>query len=557
MQTARRLYLYLLSGIGLGVLVSGISLLLTTLFGALGLGSGPTFGGDTALRERLTLATALTVVALPVWLIHWLAAERGVRPGRTNAADERSSGVRGLYFAVAMAALLVAAASAAITLVETVVLAISGTSIASRNPAGDLALLLVAGAAWGYHFAIRMRDWRRGPISGAGAWLPRTYLYGSALVGLLMMLFGLADLLGMVIDLALRSGEPSFGGDSWWAMPLAGIVARIAVGGAVWVGHWWYAGRLLADGGHRGSVERPARLRLTFYVALLVVAAAATIGYAGQAVRVLLEMALGVSDLATSPALAAIGSSAAAAVIFAAAWWVHARWLHNEARSVEDTAHPETSWRLAAYPLALVGLAYGAVALAWLIGLLLEVTLGGGRTLIGADFVRVELASALPYALLGMALWLWQWGRIGRRRTAQPEAEGTSTVRRAAILVVLAATVVAGIVTLGVILYRLLGTLFGLEAPGDVVSELRTPIGGLLVAVGLAAYHGVALRRDQALRVEVGATEPAVPSLAERSLRLSGPPGEQQMETVIALLRTGLPEGYALEDADPDERRMS
>jgi hypothetical protein len=557
MQTARRLYLYLLSGIGLGVLVSGISLLLTALFGALGLGSGPTFGGDTALRERLTLATALTVVALPVWLIHWLAAERSVRPGRPNADDERSSGVRGLYFAVAMAALLVAAASAAITLVETVVLVISGTSIASRNPAGELALFLAAGIAWGYHLTVRARDWGRGPISGAGAWLPRTYLYGAALVGLLVVLFGVVDLLGMAIDLGLRSGEATFGGESWWAMPLAGIVARIAVGWAIWLGHWWYAGRLLADAGHRGSAERSARLRLVFYVALLVVATAATIGYAGQAMRVLLEIALGVSDLATSSAMAEVGSAAAAAVIFAAAWWVHARWLHHESGSLGDPARRETAWRLAAYPLALVGLAYGAVGVAWLISLVIEVAIGGGRPFIGTDLLRVQLASALPYALLGMALWLWQWGRIGRRRAAHPAAEGASTVRRAALLVVLAATVVAGIVTLGVILYRLFGTLFGLQAPGDVVSELRLPVGGLLVAVGLAAYHGMVLRRDQALRIEARATEPAVPSLAERSLRLSGPPGEQQMDALIAMLRTGLPEGYALEDADPDERRMS
>ena len=38
MQTARRLYVYLLSGISLGALVIGITMLLTVLFEALGLG---------------------------------------------------------------------------------------------------------------------------------------------------------------------------------------------------------------------------------------------------------------------------------------------------------------------------------------------------------------------------------------------------------------------------------------------------------------------------------------------------------------------------------------
>ena len=97
MQTARRLYLYLLAGIGLGVLVWGVSLLLTTLFQSLGLGGGEVLSGEQTVRERLTLATATSAVALPVWLIHWLVAERGVRPGRPEAEAEWTSAVRGLF----------------------------------------------------------------------------------------------------------------------------------------------------------------------------------------------------------------------------------------------------------------------------------------------------------------------------------------------------------------------------------------------------------------------------------------------------------------------------
>jgi hypothetical protein len=118
MQTARRLYLYLLAGIGLGVLVSGISLLLTTLFQAIGLGGGDPFAGEQAVRERLTRATAMSAVALPVWLIHWFLAERGVRPGHPDADVERSSAVRGLYFALVLGALLVAMFVSAGSLVE-------------------------------------------------------------------------------------------------------------------------------------------------------------------------------------------------------------------------------------------------------------------------------------------------------------------------------------------------------------------------------------------------------------------------------------------------------
>lgn len=86
MQTARRLYVYLISGIGMGMLVAGLTMLLSVLFGRLGL-AGSVLGGEgDVIGQQLTLASALIVVGLPVWLIHWLAAERSVRPDRPDAA---------------------------------------------------------------------------------------------------------------------------------------------------------------------------------------------------------------------------------------------------------------------------------------------------------------------------------------------------------------------------------------------------------------------------------------------------------------------------------------
>ncbi len=128
MQTARRLYVYLLSGISLGALVIGVTMLLTVLFEALGLGNTGevVFGGEDATRQQLTLASAVTAVSLPVWLIHWLVAERSVRPDRPTASIERTSDVRGLYFALAMGALLLAMATGVASMLEAIVLRMAG-----------------------------------------------------------------------------------------------------------------------------------------------------------------------------------------------------------------------------------------------------------------------------------------------------------------------------------------------------------------------------------------------------------------------------------------------
>jgi len=549
MQTARRLYLYLMAAIGLGVMVSGISLLLTTLFEALGLGGGSVLSGDQALRERLTLATAMTAVSLPVWLIHWFVADRGVHSGRSDADVERSSAVRGLFLAAVLGATMIAIFVSAQTLVEVAMLWLAGNSIEFRSPASALGLLVAAGVAWGYHLRVRRNDWRDGRIVGAGAWLPRAYLYVATFVGLFVLLFGIVGLAELVGRVLSGGADPGFGDESaWWAFPLAAAVSSTLVGGATWLGHWWYANRLWA--GERGVTERRARLRFAFYAAVLVAAATAAIGYLGQVGRMLLDMVLGTGDFA-GEGVTDIAAALAAAIVFAVAWAVHAGWVRTAAA---DTAAPARADRLIAYPTALVGLAFGAVAVARLLGVLLDTLLGSGPLVSGAGASERAVAEFVPYALIGIGVWLWHWSRMSAAHRATPVADAASTIRRAALLIALAVAILAGVASLGVILYRLFGTVFGLDAPGDVVAELSTPIGALIVAAAVAAYHGQLLRRDGALRAEADeapAMDAAPTSIApELGLRLTGPPGAdpEAMRAVARSLADHVPEGYELRD---------
>jgi len=150
MQTARRLYVYLISGVGMGMLVAGLTILLIVLFDRLGLGGSVIGGTGDVIGQQLTLASALIVVGLPVWLIHWLAAERSVRPGRPEADLERTSDVRGLYFALALGILLAVAATGVTSVIQAIVDALlGGTDVTFSGAADGLAIALVAGAAWG------------------------------------------------------------------------------------------------------------------------------------------------------------------------------------------------------------------------------------------------------------------------------------------------------------------------------------------------------------------------------------------------------------------------
>lgn len=548
MHTARRLYVYVLSGISLGVLVAGLSMLLGLLLENLGLGpSGASLVDEgQAVRERLTLATAMTAVALPLWLAHWTAAERSVRPGRAEAADERTSDVRGLYFAAAMGILLiVAAGSLSAILRQSIYAAGSVESFEGGGIGSDLARLLVAGAAWGYHVALRSRDWARGPMTGGGAALPRAYLYLALLAGLWIFLSGFTGLIQLAGRALLGDTGPAsaFAPEEWWAYPLAEAVSGMVVGGAIWLGHAWYAGRLLRDEGWRGASERPARLRLAYFVGAIVSTAIATVYLAADGLRHVLEAAFGVAEASGAQLAGLILLPLLSSVAFGLAWYLHARRLEDEAARFAIPGRAPTAQRLRCYAEVLVGLGFAAVSLAWLMGLVLDVLSGDGGVLVGADSYRQELARYVPLLLVGAAVWLWRWRDATLRLTTDPSGEAGSTVRRAALLVVLATAVLASVASLGYVLYRLFGALFGVTSGGDVSSELSRAIGVLLVAAAVALYHGVQLRRDQAVR---SASAPAaiseVPAAASVLLRVTVPAGMDEA-TLVATVQRALPGG--------------
>jgi hypothetical protein len=90
--------------------------------------------------------------------------------------------------------------------------------------------------------------------------------------------------------------------------------------------------------------------------------------------------------------------------------------------------------------------------------------------------------------------------------------------------------------------------LFGARLVGDPVSELSVPIGGLVVAAIAVAYHGLALRRDQALRAQVRPSSAAEPAPAKLLLTLFGPT-EADLAAALGALRAHVPDGYRLEEA--------
>ncbi|MGZ8562611.1 MAG: DUF5671 domain-containing protein [Candidatus Limnocylindria bacterium] len=556
MQTVRRLYLYLMSGVTLGVLLVGLQSVLVVLFDAIGLDRG-SFGFSSdpeSTRQQLSLAAALIGVGLPVWGIHWGLAQRGLRPGAPRAEEERGSTVRAFYLTLALGLLLAVGASAASDLLRGLFQQMLGapSNFGTPDVANSLAIVAVTGVAWAYHISIRRRDMRVGPLGGAAAWLPRVYLYGAALGGLFAGLAGVAGLLTTIGDALLPpSGGINQPGLSGFLA--AGNLAAILVGGTIWLGHWWYAGLLVGNADWRGESERPARLRLAYFVAVILASTFSVIQLCSAALTAALAPVLGApssffgQELTGRDVVRAAGVALVSALPWAIAWVLHRRAMRREASAAGDPARVATAVRLDQHANALVGLGFAGAALGWLLGLLLDVLLGGDRT--SSDFWRSELSTFVPMALIGSAVWLWWWWRIQARQRANWSDEAASTVRRSYLLIILAASVIASLSSTALILYRLFGAILGANLGGNPASELSTPIGALVVAGAIGLYHGQALRRDAALhRAATEALPEAAAQAAGRALVLVGPAGEG-LDAAVAALREALPPGYRLDDA--------
>ena len=574
MRSARQLYLYAMSLVSLGAIGVGLTLLLDVFVTSSGLLWHPV-GSDAGGREDLSRAIATLVIALPVWTIHWWIIRRGMSHDRPDHEQERTSVVRAVFLTLVQWISLViwvpaAAGLLAILMSRAIGLAVDLIPI---DPTQSLTSAIVGFGIWLAHTGLRRNDLQAGPIEGAAAWLPRIYLYGITLNALISAIAYLSSAATTFVgwrpaaDFASNADKDFIQGEA-----LNSLLLFVAWG-FVWAWHYRYASRLVHADDWRGGAERASRVRFAALILTIVVAVTALIAALGATVQGVVAVALGVYPPYTDPPALRGFLPLVSAIPWAIVWLAYSRALHREPAAV-DPIRAAQQRRLELHGVAAAALAFGAVGLGWLIGLGIDFALRGNRTAPGLDpQANWELLVMVPYAVLGMALWAWQWTTIVSRRRGDPESEGTSTIRRAFLFLAIA---VALIVTLGsatLVLYRIVGSMIDLPLGENSVSEFSTMLGALLASVTVLVYHGMLLRRDQALRTLVEpigstATQPSAVMTADltlseqaadtpetvaqasvrRRFELVGPVGGD-LEAAIDAARQALPEGFELNSA--------
>ena len=517
----RRLYLYLVSAAGLALLVAGVSLLGTTVLLFV-------FNDPSAQDSRTQLAgfTAMTLVALPVWGVHfWFARRFAMRD-----PHERASALRRLYFYWACLASAIGALIALVITAGDLVrpLIDSCTTITSNLPGqkggipftttacppaqswlattqwGWVALVFIA--IWAFHFWTARSDRAAVAEEGASATLRRWYMYVALLVGLLVMLAGASGLIEIAWLKARNSSlaDGRFMGDSAGLL-LAGLVV------------WGFHARTIAQS--HAADDRHSTLRaLEGFIVVAVSIVAALVG-ASQILYFGLAKALGVQHPGGvgDDIIAALAAPASAVVVYGVAWFLTRRRLAQDA-SLQEAERQAGIRRLYTNLVTLVSLgawAIGAGGLLWNLAEQAEAPIIGVTPSDWKD--PVSLWTTL--LVVGLAVWLAHWRQApwAADRQALPRRLYVWGALLASVLVILG----GGVGMLAALLRQVFSAHPTLADNANL--DFGHYLAVIIVAAGVALYHWRVLRADAAARPPKVAAEPAAAATATATVMTAVP----------------------------------
>src|SRR5690349_47931 len=383
----RRLYLYLVSAAALGVLAAGLVLLGATV--VLFVLHDP--NADYS-RGALAIYSAMTLVALPVWAVHFGFAQRFA----LRDPYERASALRRLYLYWAC---LFSSLGATLTIgfgVSQLLLPVLDGQPFNPVPTAQLGwATAVLVAIWAAHFLIARRDRAATPEVGASATLRRWYMYIALLAGMLAMLAGTASLLQV----------------AWWDLAVGTVnapylsgPAGLAIAGLVL---WGVHARVIAL--QHTTDDRHSTLRaLEGFIAVAICIAVALTG-ASQILYYLVARALGIDNPggAGTNFVAAAAGPGSQLLVYGIAWFLVSRRLTRDAATQEadrQAAIRRLYTNLAAL-ISLAAMAIGAGLLLWNLAEQIEAPMIG----VTAEDWKNPVSVSVTLLVVGGAVWLAHW----------------------------------------------------------------------------------------------------------------------------------------------------
>lgn len=478
MRTIRRLYFYLVAFISLEVVLWGLIGLLRSMV------------SETVTRtaDALAQALALILVGVPIFLFHWLWAQRtaGKDP------EERAASLRAIFLYAALFATLSPVVQNTLAFINRALLGFAKLDPyraligGGQSWADNLIAILVNGVVAYYFWTVLKKEWASLPEEENFADTRRLYRYLWLLYSLLMVVFGAQQTLRYVFYIP----SPGYLMGNVGREMFANGVALLIVGTPLWTYVW-----RVIQGSLPVPAEQNSNLRLGVLYFLSLAGVVTVLSAAGTLLNVLLGWVFG-EQMPWNEFLNQIGDPIAIGLPMAGLWAYHSPWLKRQIDSDEDLLRRGGKRRFYSYVLSALGLGASVIGLSLTFSFVIDISTARA---IWGDTLRSRLSAALATLAVGLPLWLRMWNPLQAEALSdseQGEHARRSTIRRVYVYLALFAGVIGGMTTAVGFVYLIINTLLTGKADSDFVPQLLNLLSLLGLFVVLLVYHLRCLQGD-------------------------------------------------------------
>jgi len=480
MKSIRRLYFYLVALISIEIVVWGLVGLLRSIV------DQTVSGGADALAQAL----ALILVGVPIFLIHWLWAQR------VSARDEeeKSATLRAVFLYAILLGTLIPVVQNLLSFIDRSLVEISGLgverafrSFREQTLADNLIAIIMNLIVASYFWGIVQSEWATLTDKENFSDVRRLYRYLWMLYGLLMTVFGAQQVLRFIFYI-----PGNILGELGREVVVNGV-ALIVIGTPVWVYTWRLIQDSLTDPAEMGST---LRLGILYLLALGGVITVVTT--LAMVVNIIVTRLLG-GDTTFPDFIREIGGPISVGVPLGMVWAYYGYWLTRHIEAIGDRVRQAGMKRLYNYILAFIGLVVSFVGVTTLLTFIIDMTTS--QSFLMSDSNRSNLASAISSLLVGLPLWLTTWRPMQTEALAENEMGDharRSVLRKTYLYLALFASVIGGMATAVGLVYQLIRVVLMGNADGDLANTFLNLTQLLFLFSVTLIYHLRILRADGA-----------------------------------------------------------
>ncbi|NJC99002.1 MAG: hypothetical protein C3F07_04280 [Anaerolineales bacterium] len=478
MKSIRRLYFYLVAFISIEVVLWGLILLIRSMLDNIVSGT----------VDDLAQALALILVGVPIFLVHWLWAQRA----SAREEEEKEATLRAVFLYAILIGTLVPVVQNLLAFINrsflgaarlsTVRAFIGGSQTLTDNIVAIIMNLIVAAYFW----SVLRAEWTTLKDRENFSEVRRLYRYIWMLYGLLMMVIGAQQVLRFLLYI-----PGNVLGELGREVMVNGI-ALLAIGTPVWIYSWRVIQDSLSDPAEMGS---NLRLGILYILALggVITVVTVTFTIVNELLLILFGQASTLNEF-----LSEIRGPLSVGIPLGVLWAYYGYWLGRHIESTGDRIREAGMKRLYYYILSFIGLTVAFVGVGTLFAFIINLTTSRGLFVLGSSD-RSMLASSISSLLIGLPLWLVNWRPMQAGALAQGEMGDharRSVIRKFYLYLALFGSVIGGMVTAVGLVYLLLSTALSGDVGSNFVKELLNLVQLLFLFVVVLLYHSNVLRRD-------------------------------------------------------------